>query len=370
MFYLTGFNEPDSCLLITKKSNSSLEVNFFVTPNDANAILWSGPRAGIDGAREIFGLQKTFDITKLPGFIDDLAKSTNLYVDYDPEHSSLSKQYWEKISGISKPIDSYIKSLRLLKTPEELELMKKSGEIASEAFKQTMVYSKTSGNERELAAFMEFKSRCLGAERLAYVPVVAGASRGLVLHYTHNNQKLTPGNDWMLMDAGALYFGYCSDITRSWPMSGKFTDPQARLYEAVLRVQEHCQFILENIPKLSFNSLNEMATYLIATELDKLGFRDVENNIQTWFPHSIGHHLGLDLHDCPNHNSYDPLVAGNVITIEPGIYVPIDDQNAPKQYRGMAIRIEDDFIIESDGKITNMTKSVPKTISSIEKLLT
>ena len=214
---------------------------------------------------------------------------------------------------------------------------------------------------------MEFKSRSLGADRLAYVPVVAGSSRGLVLHYTHNNQKLN--GDWMLMDAGALYFGYCSDITRSWPMSGKFTVPQARLYEAVLNVQERCQIALQTIPKFSFSQFNDIAVYLIALELDALGFKDVERNVHTWFPHSIGHHLGLDLHDCPKHNPGDPLVAGNVITIEPGIYVPIDDKNAPEEYRGIAIRIEDDFIIEGEGRITNMTKAVPKSISDIELLL-
>ena len=214
---------------------------------------------------------------------------------------------------------------------------------------------------------MEFKSRSLGADRLAYVPVVAGSTRGLVLHYTHNNQKLA-GREWMLMDAGALYFGYCSDITRSWALSGKFTAPQARLYESVLNVQEKCQTVLQTVPDISFSQLNDIAAYLIATELDSLGFKDVERNVHKWFPHSIGHHLGLDLHDCPNHNPNDPLIPGNVITIEPGVYIPIDDKNAPEEYRGIAIRIEDDFIIEGDGKITNMTASVPKTIAEIERL--
>lgn len=117
-------------------------MNFFVTPNDPNTLLWSGPRAGIEGSREIFGLQNTFDIKKLSGIIDDLAKSnqSNLYVDYDSEHSSLSRDDWKKISGGCKSIDPFIKSLRLLKTPEELELMKKSGEIASEAFKQVRAH--------------------------------------------------------------------------------------------------------------------------------------------------------------------------------------------------------------------------------------
>lgn len=113
-------------------------MNFFVTPNDPNTLLWSGPRAGIEGSREIFGLQNTFDIKKLPGIIDDLSKSnqSDLYVDYDSEHSSLSQDDWKKISASCKSIDPFIKSLRLLKTPGELELMKKSSEIASEAFKQ------------------------------------------------------------------------------------------------------------------------------------------------------------------------------------------------------------------------------------------
>lgn len=214
---------------------------------------------------------------------------------------------------------------------------------------------------------MEFKVRSLGGERLAYVPVVAGSNRGLVLHYTHNNQYLAQ-NDWMLMDAGAQYFGYCSDITRSWPLSGRFNDPQARLYEAVLNIQLKCQVAIETIPSITFSQLNEISDYLTAVELDKLGFKDVEKNVNKWFPHSIGHHLGLDLHDCPNHNPNSKFEAGNVITIEPGVYVPLNDTNAPEEYRGMAIRIEDDFIIGEGGKLTNMTEAVPKTICQIESL--
>lgn len=238
-----------------------------------------------------------------------------------------------------------------------------------------MLFSKKAKNEAELAAFMEFRVRSLGAERLAYVPVVAGSNRGLVLHYTHNNQLLrneneeSDNNGWILMDAGALYFGYCSDITRSWPLSGRFTDAQARLYESVLNVQIGCQKVLENSSDISFSQLNEIAMFLTATELDKLGFRDVEKNVNRWFPHSIGHHLGLDLHDCPDHDSNIPFKAGNVITIEPGIYIPNNDKDAPEQYHGLAIRIEDDFIFEYSQNLTNITESLPKTICEIENLL-
>lgn len=238
-----------------------------------------------------------------------------------------------------------------------------------------MMFSKRAKSEAELAAFMEFKVRSLGAERLAYVPVVAGSNRGLVLHYTHNNQLLRDKNElenkggWILMDAGALYFGYCSDITRSWPLSGRFTDAEARLYESVLQVQNGCQKALESFPGISFSQLNEIAMYLTATELEKLGFKEVENNVNRWFPHSIGHHLGLDLHDCPAHNPLKPFQPGNVITIEPGLYIPVDDKDAPREYRGLAIRIEDDFIIEDSQKLTNITEALPKTVFDIENLL-
>ena len=214
---------------------------------------------------------------------------------------------------------------------------------------------------------MEFKCRSKGADRLAYVPVVAGASRGLVLHYTHNNQILK-SNDWMLMDAGCLYFGYCSDITRSWPLSGKFSAAQENLYKAVLNVQLGCLRALQSVPKLSFSQLNEIAAYLTAVELDRLGFRKVETNIHRWFPHSIGHHLGLDLHDCPKHNPNEPFCEGNVITVEPGVYVPFNDEDAPKEYHGLAIRIEDDILIGPDGKYVNLSDGVPKIIEEIEDL--
>lgn len=232
-----------------------------------------------------------------------------------------------------------------------------------------MAYSKRAKNEAELAAFMEYHVKSLGGDRLAYVPVVASESRGLVLHYTLNNQLL---RDWMLMDAGAQYFGYCSDITRSWPLNGQFSHPQAKLYEAVLRVQTGCQRAISELwmdPRMTFGLLNELAVYLTLMELKNLGFKRVEANISRWFPHSIGHHLGLDLHDSTDDDQMRLLVPGNVITIEPGLYIPINDLDAPEEFRGLAIRIEDDFVIEESGLLTNLTEKVPKTISDIEALM-
>lgn len=232
-----------------------------------------------------------------------------------------------------------------------------------------MEFSKKATSEAELAAYFEFKCRSKGAERLAYVPVVAGGNRGLVLHYTHNNQFL-PKNDMVLMDAGCLHFGYCSDITRTWPLSGRFSVPQRALYEAVLRVQQKCLEALKKFPnRLTFSQLNDLAMHFTATELDRLHFRRIEHNISKWFPHSIGHHLGLDLHDCPLRNRFDArLTAGNVITVEPGLYIANDDHDAPEEYRGLAVRIEDDVVLQADA-IKIMTESVPKHPDEIESLI-
>ncbi len=153
------------------------------------------------------------------------------------------------------------------------------------------------------------------------------------------------------MDAGCLYFGYCSDITRTIPLSGKFTTPQRAIYEAVSRVQRGCLDALRNNPgRLGFNALNDLAMHFTAIELDRLHFKRIERNIGRWFPHSIGHHLGLDLHDCPLQSRYDSsFEAGNVITVEPGLYIPDDDLDAPAEYRGLAVRIEDDIVLSTQG---------------------
>lgn len=170
------------------------------------------------------------------------------------------------------------------------------------------------------------------------------------------------------MDAGALYFGYCSDITRTFPLSGRFSPVQKALYEAVLRVQRGCLEALRLHPgRLSFGALNDLATHFSAIELDRLHFKRIEHNIGRWFPHSIGHHLGLDLHDCPLQARFDhKLEPGNVITVEPGLYVPDDDLDAPKEFRGLAIRIEDDVVVTEDG--LDLLTDVVADSASIESM--
>ncbi len=153
------------------------------------------------------------------------------------------------------------------------------------------------------------------------------------------------------MDAGALFFGYCSDITRTFPLCGRFSKAQCAIHDAVWRIQRGCLDALKNNPgKMGFGALNDLAVHFTAIELDRLHFKRIERNIGRWFPHSIGHHLGLDLHDCPLRSRFDSkFEAGNVITVEPGIYIPDDDLDAPAEFRGLAVRIEDDVLLTVEG---------------------
>lgn len=207
-----------------------------------------------------------------------------------------------------------------------------------------------------------------GADQgLAYVPVVAGSDRATILHYTHNDRCLDE-NNLILVDAGAKAFGYCSDISRTWPHKSKFSHEQKQLYEAVLRVQQTCIERVQRHQKnpVSFLDLNILASELIFKEIVNLGFPATRETVETVFPHSIGHHLGLDLHDCATIEINRPLTKDMCITIEPGIYVPCSP-SFPECFHGMGIRIEDDLLLTHDG-VSVLTSSVPKSIDDLEAL--
>jgi Xaa-Pro aminopeptidase len=269
----------------------------------------------------------------------------------------------------AKPLKEILHRQRLIKSPLEQKLMQKAGKVGADAFRETMRWSKGCNRESSLAAKMEFEAKLGGASGLAYVPVVAGGDRANIIHYVRND-RLIENNSMVLMDAGAKVHGYCSDITRTWPISGKFTPAQRELYEAVLRTQQRCiqaVFQWPQFPDISLNDLNSVATVLFMDELGALGFTNPEKCVHKLFPHSIGHYIGLDLHDCPSISYDEKLKSGMAITIEPGLYVPADEQY-PTRFHGIGIRIEDDLILSDTGCI-NMTAGVPREVEEIEDLL-
>jgi Xaa-Pro aminopeptidase len=370
MLYLAGFNEPDSCLAIERK-DGCITSRLFVKENDEHSLLWSGPTTGSENAAKYFGVDSGHSIDALPGFIQEAIDSRKLiYHDVD-ENSKTAKTVLASLSEHGRSANSFLHELRSKKRQAEISVIKDASNNAAAAFKETMQFSRKTRFEAHLAAKMEYECRLLGAEGLAYVPVIAGGSRANILHYTRNNM-IIPEDKMVLMDAGGKFNGYCTDTSRTWPVNGRFTAAQKELYEAVLRVQEACIQVckLDQSYQISLLALNHLSVELMAEELAKLGFSNPKKVVHKLYPHSIGHYLGLDLHDCPKARQDTTLQPVTVLTIEPGLYIPEDPQY-PEKFHGIGIRIEDDVLIEtqSNGGCTVLTQNVPKHVDAIECLL-
>lgn len=332
MLYLSGFDEPDACLVV-EKTDGGCASHMFLKENDPVASLWSGPRTGTARAVEELGVQQAHPIKGLSAF---LQAKKSMYYDLD-ENSALPADCRSMLLERGKSITERLHLLRSTKREAEAAVMRKACASAAEAFKETMQWSVRQAVRQEsaIAARMEFECRLRGATGLAYVPVVASGPRALILHYTRNNM-VAQGGDLMFMDAGGKFDGYCTDISRAWPLSGRFSAPQRQLYEAVLRVQQACIRLcgMWREHRISLAHLNYFSVELLKEELGRLGFRNPARAVDRLYPHSIGHYLGLDLHDCPRTLGDLPLRPGTVITIEPGLYIPVDSEFPPEYQPG------------------------------------
>ncbi|ODO07430.1 xaa-Pro aminopeptidase [Cryptococcus wingfieldii CBS 7118] len=407
MYYLTGFHEPDATLVLESKPSipRGYKYTLFVPPKDAHDSLWEGERAGLEGATSIFGADEAHPNSSLSSFLPGILSSGTVYAALPPSpspspssqpfqppssrrRSSLLKLFSPTASSTSPssefqasdpphlllagalssgrvvPLDRYIQKLRLVKSPVEIALMKRAAEISSRAHEKVMRAAKAGGREAELEAVFEFECAMKGSERQAYVPVVASGANALVIHYTRNDCTLDE-NDMVLIDAGCEHHMYTSDITRSFPVSGRFTAPQRDLYEAVLNAQKECIKRCQVSDRVNLSELHRASCGLLLEELRQIGFRlsvgDVE---RTLYPHFLSHHLGSDLHDCPTRDRNATLVEGNVISIEPGVYVPYDNR-FPKAFHGIGIRIEDEVAFQKEGPLV-LSANAPKEIADVE----
>ncbi|XP_013791183.1 probable Xaa-Pro aminopeptidase 3 [Limulus polyphemus] len=382
--YLTGFQEPDSVLLLQNAPDKNLpeHVSTLFVPKKNNHIeMWEGPRTGTEGAVELLGVDCAYSMEELENFLQVYARSHhNFVLWYDflnpplPNVNELLKSFMSSLhhTEFESPIP-LIQQLRLIKSESEIKLMQHSAEIACESLTEVMKSSHPGVNETQLYAKMDFECRIRGAERLAYPPVVAGGSRANIIHYIANNQRILPG-DMVLMDAGCEYHSYASDLTRTWPVSGKFTCPQQDLYEIVLIIQKElielcCE--MSNLDQLFHTMCQLMGTKLQELGLvsGKLGKIELAKIAYNFCPHHVSHYLGMDVHDtriisCDYSSIYLP--GSTVITI-PGIYIKPENHQVPAQYRGMGIRIEDDILITDVGPEI-LTSRCPKTIADIEKI--
>ena len=389
-YYLTGFPEPDAIAVIDP-SNKKNPYTLFVRPRDAKMETWYGRREGTEGAMKNYAADKSLPIEK---FESELAKILNghekLYYRFGVDQKLdqqilqyLSAQRFRRLKTAYPPhtiVDPtvLIHEMRLHKTDEEIELMQKSADIAAEAHILAMKKTRPGMNEYQVEAIVENYFRDNGAAGVAYNSIVGGGANATILHYVENNAPLRDG-DLLLIDAGAQYKGYASDITRTFPINGRFTKPQRDVYDIVLDVEIACLeatktgTTIKERQKLSIEMLTEGMKQL---GLLKGKTKDLikKKAYEKYYMHGVGHYLGLDTHDAgryfTDHQAKDsrPFAPGMVLTVEPGIYVPPEDKSAPAKYRGIGVRIEDDVLVTETGNV-NLTANCPKQAEEIEEIM-
>ncbi len=389
-WYLTGFPEPDAIAVIDPQNKKS-PFTLYVRPRDPLMETWFGRREGVEGAKKNYGADSAFPIEKfekdLPKLLDGHDRlyyrfSTDAELD-QKVLGYLTEQRVRRLKTAYPPhtiIDPTIITgeMRLHKTSEEVEHMQTAATIAAEAHILAMKKVKPGMNEGQVESLMEAYMKDKGASGVAYNSIVGGGANATILHYVENNMPLSDG-DLILIDAGAEYKGYASDITRTFPVNGKFSSAQREVYDVVLDVQKKC--VDYTVKGNTVKARQEYSIELLTEGMIKLGLlkgktKDLikKKEYLRYYMHGVGHYLGLDVHDAGRYftdqgaKNSKPFAPGMVLTVEPGIYVPIDDKRAPAKYRGIGIRIEDDVLVTADGN-RNLTAKVTKEADEIEAIM-
>ena len=385
-YYLTAFDEPEA-IAVVMPAHEEHKYVLFVRPRDPERETWDGRRAGIEGARELHGADAAYPVAEFKEKLAELINGArNVYyrLGVNTELDELlvkgigamrarSRQF-RAPDSITDP-GVVLGEMRLVKSAAEIELMQRAADIAAEAHVEAMRAARPGVWEYEIEALIEYVFRRNGASAPAYTSIVGGGANATVLHYVTNDAQLRDG-DLLLIDAGAEFQTYASDITRTFPVNGRFTDAQREIYTVVLEAQEACVEMVR--PGVSVEDLNTRAVELLTAGMVRLGLLAgetakliEEKEYKKFFMHGIGHYLGMDVHDVGLYKvdgQPRPLEPGIVITVEPGIYVAADAENVPDKFRGVGVRIEDDVLVTAEGYRV-LTDKVPKRIDEIEALM-
>lgn len=375
-YYLTGFKEDNAALMIIK-AKKSFKTVLFVQKKDETLELWTGKRLGEKKAKKLFLVDEVDTSEEFEKkFEEEVKEKTRFYYDFSVEDKRISKLKKYTKSFISyENIAGLIQRMRLIKSAAEIELITKALQITKEAHLHAMSFDKRGKFEYQLQAEIEYVFKRNGAYSDAYTSIVACGNSANTLHYIDNDQAFEEDN-LILIDAGCEYDYYASDITRTIPVNGKFTKAQKELYEMVLDAQLRVIDMIK--PKVKRSKLQKKSEEFLCQGLIDLGILKgelkqllKEKKHKKYYPHGIGHWMGLDVHDeCPykEENGKEILLdSGMVITIEPAIYIDKDDKDAPAKYRGIGIRIEDDILITSGGH-ENLSSKIVKSVEDIEAL--
>ncbi|MDA9131471.1 aminopeptidase P N-terminal domain-containing protein [Gammaproteobacteria bacterium] len=384
-WYLTGFNEAEATLVVLTDNSKTAKSIAFVPEKDKLKEIWDGYRAGPEGAVKDHGFDEAYNNSEINDQLPELLKGRDRVFYPVGKNAGLDQNIIEWIKTAkskdrhSSAIDiadatSKVGNQRLIKDAHEIDLMKKACRISAESHVEAMKFVKPGMTEQEMEAFYLYEFAKRGGRFSAYTPIVAGGENACVLHYVENSKPLLDG-DLLLVDAGCEYDFYASDITRTFPVSGKFTDAQLAIYEVVLEAESKA------IAAVSVNN-NVMDAQIISEKVVTQGLIDLgiltgslddlhaKGAFKEFYMHKIGHWLGIDVHDAGDYMEDDQFMQfkpGMVTTIEPGIYIP-SSANVDDKWKGIGIRIEDDILVTPDGN-ENLTQFVPSDPKEIEALM-
>lgn len=364
-FYFTGLNK-ENFIVALRKTAGVLETTLFIEYPNYDVEKWHGRKLTKEAATELSGIENVLYVEEFEPMVTRLALGEQLKrILFDLEKLSwneadsyahqraidLSKRFPFLSIGTIHPMAV---ALRMYKEPEEIAQMQKAVDITKEGLEAIMSFMKPGAVEYQLEATFAHSIRMNGADGSSFPTIAAGGSEAVILHYVENNRPLED-NTLVLIDLGAQYQEYAADITRTYPVSGKFTDRQKQIYNIVLKAQ---QAVIESMkPGLPFTALNETCRAVLCEELMAIGLISGIDELSKYYYHGVSHHLGLDVHDLGNRET--ALAPGMVLTVEPGLYIAEE---------GLGIRIEDDVLITENGH-TVLSQDIIRTVEDIEAFM-
>ena len=387
LYYFSGYREPHSILFIFKedqKAGNEISYNelFFIQKRNPQAEQWTGKRLGTEGVKEKLGIQMVYNGEEFNKFNIDFSKFDKIIFDRLPtdvannqrdqadlfdllrqfsEKANLPADYSKDSRFDNRLYRELTGTLREIKTPEEMDLIRKAVEISCRGQNEVMKAIRPDMSELEIQGLHEYVHKKYGAEEVGYGSIVGAGEDGCILHY-EENARTKVGNEMVLMDVGAEYHGYSADVTRTVPANGRFSPQEKIIYQLVYDAQEAAFKILKDGAKWS--DAGNAAREVIADGLLKLGIIKDKKDVSRYYPHGLSHHIGLDVHD---RGFSSVLKKGMVITIEPGIYIPAGS-DCDKKWWSIAVRIEDDALIrENDYELLSIF--APRKIEDIERMI-
>lgn len=371
--YLTGFGEADA-VLVMRHHRGCDQTILFCHPKDPEIEMWDGTRLGVDAAPGVLQVDQAYALTDLKSLLPECLLAFKTYYCDHPDWLLATLPDLDDKKQIH-PLGPSLSDLRLIKSDDELDLMQKAADISVKAHERAMRVCRPGMFEYELEAELRYDFCRHGARSSAYESIVAGGANACTLHYVKNNARIEAG-DLVLIDAGAEWEHYASDITRTFPANGRFSSAQKIIYEIVLKAQ---QAVIDQIkPGLPWPELQKIADQVLVEGLVKCGILRgkvkallANKAYKSFSKHGVGHWLGLDVHDVgPYEVNHKPikLQENMAFTVEPGLYIDPNRLDVDERFWGIGIRIEDDVVVTNDG-CRILTEKLPKTINEIEQLM-